>query len=414
MTATSTDDALGSTLMTLRGFQWVYGARQDPYALLLRAESDDPHELGRRVRANGALTWSSAEAWVTATHALAVRLLRDERLGLRKPPPTDSAPSWAMPTLDDVLPLDDVGLQLDRTDCERFGRSVAAALAAPRLRKAHTEITVRIDRLAAGLNGAFDLTSDYAVSVATMATSVLLGVPAAHQEEFARLCAGAATALDATLCPPRLDTARLLLDSIAGLRELLVSLPTGAGDDLLGELTRTEPDSVLPVALLHCAVGADLTATLVANTMSVLLAEPGRWTAVATEPGLAAAAVRETLRFAPPVRLQRLVARTDLDLDGTAVTAGSEVVVLLEAANRDPAAFADPDHFDPGREPAAEILWAHPAMPAGVVAETVRRHATVAVSALAAHLPTLRAAGEGYRRLRSPVTGSPLSRPVVA
>ncbi|MFD0395276.1 hypothetical protein ACFQ3Z_36345 [Streptomyces nogalater] len=42
-----TDSELGRALLSLRGYQWLRGIHHDPYALLLRAESDDPAQLGR-------------------------------------------------------------------------------------------------------------------------------------------------------------------------------------------------------------------------------------------------------------------------------------------------------------------------------------------------------------------------------
>lgn len=418
MLPNDTDSALGSALMTLRGFQWVYGARQDPYALLLRAESDDPHELGRRVRDSGTLTWSSAESWVTAHYAVAARLLDDERLGLRQPERTGEAPSWEMPSLDDVLPLDAAMLKLGRAECERLRRLTEAALD-DRLRK---EIELTVERQAADLPKVFDLMADYAYPAARRVVALMLGVPADRAERFAQLCAGAGPALDATLCPPRLETAKLLLTSIAELRELCDELVAAhhedGADDLLSQIIRavdgspTAATDPTAVAVLLAVAGVDLAATATANTISALLAEPARWAAVVKNPDLSGDALREGLRLAPPVRLQRLVARVDFEIEGCTINAGNQVVVLTEAANRDPAAFTDPDRFDLARPPDPPPLWAYHNLPTGVVAKFVGQHASAAVAALAKHAPTVHATDPGYRRLRSPVTGTPLCRPV--
>jgi cytochrome P450 len=57
----------------------------------------------------------------------------------------------------------------------------------------------------------------------------------------------------------------------------------------------------------------------------------------------------EVLRYDPPVRLARRVAVRGTTLAGTAVPAGTPVVLHLAEANRDPGLFPDPDTFDPGR-----------------------------------------------------------------
>jgi glycosyltransferase auxiliary protein len=157
----------------------------------------------------------------------------------------------------------------------------------------------------------------------------------------------------------------------------------------------------------------ELAATAIANTVTTLLTE-AQWSTVVSSPESAGDLVREALRLAPPVRLQRLVAQTDLELDATAVKAGNQIVVLTEAANRDPAAFPVPDRFDAARPADPAPLWAHGTLPTGVVAEFVRGFTATAITALARHAPALRATDPGYRRLRSPVTGTPLCRPVAA
>ena len=59
--------------------------------------------------------------------------------------------------------------------------------------------------------------------------------------------------------------------------------------------------------------------------------------------------IAETLRFDPPVPVLRRVAADGARLHGRAVPRGALVTLDLRAANRDPAVFADPHRFDPGR-----------------------------------------------------------------
>jgi hypothetical protein len=89
------------------------------------------------------------------------------------------------------------------------------------------------------------------------------------------------------------------------------------------------------IALLvqaHAATGA-----LVAGAVRAI----ARWRPAATVPAVLA----ETLRHDPPVRaLRRLCVA-----DSRGIRAGTPVVLDIAAANRDPAVFADPDTFLPGR-----------------------------------------------------------------
>jgi cytochrome P450 len=70
-----------------------------------------------------------------------------------------------------------------------------------------------------------------------------------------------------------------------------------------------------------------------------------------TEPdaGYLRRAVVETLRFDPPVHNTRRVAAEDIPLDGQTIGRGQAVLLVLAAANRDPAQFAHPDRYDTER-----------------------------------------------------------------
>ena len=59
--------------------------------------------------------------------------------------------------------------------------------------------------------------------------------------------------------------------------------------------------------------------------------------------------VDELLRFDAPVQITQRTALADIEVGGANVAPGDQVIVLLGAANRDPAAFTDPDRLDVAR-----------------------------------------------------------------
>lgn len=429
--ARSTDGELGRVLLSLRGVQWVIGTKDDPYALLLRAVSDDPHELGDRIREHGPLYRSSAEVWVTARHDVGAAALRDPRLTQcpPEPEPVSEAPAgdgtleadpmpWDVPALHDALPLRDAFLYLPSADHERLRGLVDGTR--PERYAGEAETTTR--RVVRRLGGAFDLVTDAIRPAVTAAAAALLGVPAGDRERFTTLCAGAAPALDATLCPPRLTTARELITSISGIHTLLgasVEAHRAAPPACLtGDLLRAsdggtgEPADVTTMSVLHAVSGVETTACLVGNAMAALLDHPEEADRLREDPGRTGAVIEETLRYAPPVRLQRLFAVEELELAGQSVAAGDQVVVAVEATGRDPEVFAEPERFRPGRESGGASLALAPGTVAGPVASVVRSQAAAVVRVLVTELPALRRAGITYRRLRSPVTGSALRLPV--
>jgi cytochrome P450 len=83
----------------------------------------------------------------------------------------------------------------------------------------------------------------------------------------------------------------------------------------------------------------------------LLLEHPRQARLVADEPGVAARAVAEILRYEPPVQLVARTALEPAELAGQPVPAGSMVFGLLGAANRDPAQVKEPEVFDVTREP---------------------------------------------------------------
>ena len=67
--------------------------------------------------------------------------------------------------------------------------------------------------------------------------------------------------------------------------------------------------------------------------------------------------VEELLRHDSPLHLFERTATDDIEVAGRAVAKGEKVIVLLGAANRDPSVFAEPDVFDPRRDPNPHLAF---------------------------------------------------------
>ncbi|WP_329015374.1 cytochrome P450 family protein [Streptomyces sp. NBC_00690] len=401
MISTKTDSELGSLLMSLRGMQWIYGIKDDPYALLLRAESDDPHDLGRHARAHGEVMWSMADAWVTAKYDTAAELLRDPRFGVRYPVAAegnDGEPTyeWQLPALHRVLPLDEVYLAQERSQYRELSTLARATVGTGFA----AEVAERCKEALGRQDGAFDFMTEVAHPVAASAVAALLGVSPAERERFVALCVDTAPALDATVCPPRTPTARALITAVDQVGELLDAAGNGAGATARG------------VAGLFAVAGVQMAANTAARTVALLLDHAESWDRVREESDCAADAVQEALRHSPPMRMQKLYAYEDVELGGQPIEAGHDVVVLVEAAQRDPDAYPDPDRFDLDRPAGAPLLAFTDDLFTGPLEPLVRPLATAVVASAVAQLPELRRAGPELRRLRSPVTGGVLHLPV--
>jgi cytochrome P450 len=65
----------------------------------------------------------------------------------------------------------------------------------------------------------------------------------------------------------------------------------------------------------------------------------------------------EVLRHDPPLRVMRRICTQDTELDGRLVAAGTAVLLRVDAANRDPAVYSEPDKFAPGRPGARGLTF---------------------------------------------------------
>jgi cytochrome P450 len=77
-----------------------------------------------------------------------------------------------------------------------------------------------------------------------------------------------------------------------------------------------------------------------------LLSSPAQLAVVRRDRSLIANAIEESLRLEPAASRVDRYATADADLAGARIRRGDLVIVSLTAANRDPAAFGDPDAFD--------------------------------------------------------------------
>ncbi len=188
----------------------------------------------------------------------------------------------------------------------------------------------------------------------------LVGVPPGARQDFRALMRDASVIFEPALSPER------TYDAITAIMEMTEFL-TRLGDtqdgllrDLLHEARAagdvSDDDVIANVTFLFFA-GFETVAHLLSITLFLMSVNPSQFALVAAAPELAASAVQECCRYHSPVQTNARVANRDLELAGTLIPAGNVVVTLLGAANRDPAAFPDPDRFDVTRRGPAPLTF---------------------------------------------------------
>ena len=109
---------------------------------------------------------------------------------------------------------------------------------------------------------------------------------------------------------------------------------------------RLSEEELLSTCVLLLFAGHETTTHHIANGLRALLQFPGEMERLRADPGLAAPAVEELLRFDGPIGAQVRIVQMPQTLHGRALKAGERVFLLMNAANRDPRAFPEPDRLD--------------------------------------------------------------------
>ncbi len=123
-------------------------------------------------------------------------------------------------------------------------------------------------------------------------------------------------------------------------------------DDLLSSLVTPGPDGdrlsedeLLNTSVTLLVAGHETTRSLIGNGLYLLLSEPSRWQRLLDEPELLKPAIEETLRYESPIARQPRRMKQSTMLGGKEIKAGDMVFQMLNAANRDPERFSDPEEL---------------------------------------------------------------------
>jgi len=140
----------------------------------------------------------------------------------------------------------------------------------------------------------------------------------------------------------------------------------GYTDDLIGYAVRVadesgamDDDELLGFVRLLLVAGNETTINLIGNAFLDLAHHPDQRSHVAADPGLTANAVEEVLRYESPVPQLCRTATRDVKRHGVDIPAGSVVVMVFAAANRDEREFREPDRFDVNRRIDRHLALGH-------------------------------------------------------
>lgn len=151
---------------------------------------------------------------------------------------------------------------------------------------------------------------------------------------------------------------------VAFLKEIIAERRLAPADDLLSTLIAAEEagerlseDELIATCILLLNAGHEATVHAIGNGVKAILESGLEPSALFASDKTAEAVAEECLRFDPPLHFFSRYVLEDLDYAGLALKKGDRVGLLLGAANRDPARFADPARFDPFRPPATHFAF---------------------------------------------------------
>jgi len=249
---------------------------------------------------------------------------------------------------------------------------------------------------AASRKGDFEVMS-IANALPVMVIAEMLGVPPDHYEQFKHwsdtVVSGDNT-LPGTPLPDEFHAAtKALRDYFAEEIERRRKQP---GTDLVSALVAAHDDAeamtadeLLAFVLLLLLAGNETTTNLIGNGMLALGRNPEQMDLLRQHPEMMPRAIEEILRYDGPVQSTIRFTTENVNLGGTELPANLGCFIIVAAANRDPAQFADPDRFDISREPRDHVALGE-GIHFCIGAPLARMEGAIAIGAMLERFPRLR------------------------
>jgi len=315
-------------------------APTDPVSAATHA---DPYPYYAELRAGPPLVWNETlRAWV-ASRADAIEALLLAHGALRVRPPAEPVPRAILGS-----PAGEVFGHL-----VRMNDGTAHQAHRPALQRALAGLdldAVYSDALQVARDVPAHPLSDALFSMPVRAVAHLLGFAGEALPQVDRWMRDFVACLSPLSSAGQLQAASVAAGELMGRFEILTAgTPPRHGSLLAGVVAESDASAPLTRSLLANLVGllsqtCDATAGLLGNSLIALMREPSLREAARTRDGLRAV-VEETARHDPSVQNTRRFCVEPLTIAGTKIAAGDAVLLVLAAANRDPAFNPDPDRF---------------------------------------------------------------------
>ncbi|MGH3635541.1 cytochrome P450 [Mycobacterium sp.] len=383
----------------------VSGDVRDPYTEMARLRREEPVQ---RIDMSGMPHEESKPVFMVYRHEEVQQMLRDNE--------TFSS-AIIIDAFGDVLGRH-VMLGMDEPEHGRHRSLVAKAFSQKAMARWEDELIGKvgnelIDQFA--VRGRADLVKEFTFPYPTQIIAGLLGLPREDYPQFQRW---SISLLSFTINPERGRAAAAALQEY--FTPILAARREEPRDDLISGLAQAEIDGeklsdeeIFSFLRLLLPAGVETTYRSLGNMLFGLLSGTDQLDAVRADRSLLPQAIEEAVRWEPPLLTITRVATRDTELAGVPIPAGSSVMPMLGAANRQEDRYPDPDRFDIFRSARAHIGFGH-GVHVCLGMHLARLEMRVALNLLFDRLPNLRLDPDGDDpHIRGQVFRSPTSLPVL-
>jgi cytochrome P450 len=251
----------------------------------------------------------------------------------------------------------------------RVRRLVGGSLTPRAVAQIQPDLERLVDSLMDAMAGkeSADLIEDFAAAIPVEVIGNLLGVPRDERSALRGWSLAILGALEPSLSPEAAARGNRAVHEFEGYLERVIERRRRAGDaaeDLITKLLYGEVDgqSLSRAELVQNCIfllnaGHETTTNLIGNALVALAVHPAERERLIAEPALIRTAVEEFLRFESPNQLGNRITAEPTELGGAQFPPGTQITLCIGAANRDPAAFAEPEKLDIARAPNRHLAF---------------------------------------------------------
>ena len=304
----------------------------------------------------------------------------------------------------------------DPPEHTRFRRLVSAGFGPKSIGRLDAAIDAAIEKSIEAIGGRreFDLVAELANPFPAEVMFDLIGVPAtdrpAVMEQFGIFMA-------VTDDDPQVSAARRA-EAVGALSEYFAGLAAAKrvdlADDIVSGLIESRyvddegneqcltDEELTGYLLFLTSAGVETTGRLLGGTIVAMRREPSEWQKLLADRSKLAAAIEEGGRFESPVQYIGRRCTRDSVIGDQMISAGSNVLLMIGAANRDPRVYSNPNRFDIDRDftKAVPLTYSFgPHLCLGI--HLARREAQKALAAVLNHWPALEIQEAGLARSKA-------------